>query len=70
MSRFKALHVTLKSALLFLKRLRGNLKSINFEANKMVNGYQITIIWHDNDLKISHKDGWEITKNNKMVRKN
>jgi len=25
-------------------------------ANKMINGKQCTIIWHVNDLKISHKD--------------
>jgi len=25
-------------------------------ANKMINGKRCTIIWHVNDLKISHKD--------------
>ena len=28
----------------------------------MRNGQQVTIIWHVNDLKISQKDKWEITK--------
>ena len=26
------------------------------------NGHQMMIIWHVENLKISHKDGWEITK--------
>ena len=31
-------------------------------ANKMVNGTQMTIVWHVDDLKVSHIDGREITK--------
>ena len=31
-------------------------------ANKVIIGLQMTITWHVDDLKISHKDGWEITK--------
>ena len=66
----KALYGMLKSAHLFYKKLRGDLESAGFKinpyypcmANKMVNGSQITIIWHVDDLKISHRDGWEIAK--------
>ena len=31
-------------------------------ANMMVNGNQITIIWHVDDLKILHTDADEVTK--------
>ena len=31
-------------------------------ANKVINGKPMTIIWHVDDLKISHEDGWKITK--------
>ena len=30
--------------------------------NKMVNGAQMIVTWHVDDLKISYIDGWEITK--------
>ena len=60
----KALYEMLTSALLFHKKLRSDLESISFEvnlydqcmANEMINGKQMTTIWHDNDLKISHED--------------
>jgi hypothetical protein len=52
----------MKSALLFYKKLVGELQSMGFEinpygpcvANKMVNGSQMTIRWHVDDLMISH----------------
>eukprot|EP00804_Cyclotella_cryptica_P008703 CCRYP_018534-RB/>CCRYP_018534-RB protein AED:0.47 eAED:0.47 QI:0/0/0/1/0/0/3/0/153 len=31
-------------------------------ANKMVNGTQMTVVWHVDDLEVSHKDRNEITK--------
>ena len=31
-------------------------------ANKIVNGEQMTVTWHINDLKLSHKDKCEIKK--------
>ena len=60
----KALCGMLKAALLFYKRLRRWLEDSGFEvnpydpcvANKMVNGSQITISRHVDDLKVSHKD--------------
>ena len=59
----KALYGMLKSALLFYKKLRHDLESIGFEvnpydpcvANMMQDGSQLTIVWHVDDLKISHK---------------
>ena len=60
----KALYGTLKAALLFWKKLTGQLKKWGFVtnpydwcvANKDINGSQCTILWHVDDLKISHAD--------------
>jgi hypothetical protein len=60
----KALYGTLKAALLFWKLVSAKLVSWGFEinpydwcvANKMINGKQCTILWHVDDLKISHVD--------------
>ena len=65
-----ALYGTLKAALLFYKKLVKDLQSIGFiinpydfcVANKWINGKQMTIIWHVDDLKISHVDEKELTK--------
>merc|ERR1712051_152243 len=58
----KALYGCLKSALLFYKKLWGDLRGNGFVmnlygpcvCNKLVNGTQMTITWHVDDLKISH----------------
>ena len=58
-----ALYGTLKAALLFWKKLSKSLKMQGFEinpydwciANKIIEGSQCTIVWHVDDLKISHK---------------
>jgi len=60
----KALYGTLQVALLFWKLLSNTLKEWGFTineydhcvANKTINGRQCTIIWHLDDLKISHVD--------------
>jgi hypothetical protein len=60
----KALYGTLQAGLLFWKDLSANLEKWGFVinpydwcvANKMVNGKQCTIVWHVDDLKISHVD--------------
>ena len=60
----KAFYGMLKAALLFYKRLRFDLEEMVFVvnpydpcvANMMVNGAQITLCWHVDDLKISHRD--------------
>ncbi len=54
----------MKSALLFYRKLVGELCDMGFEinpydpceANNMVNGSQITVCWHIDDLMISHVD--------------
>ena len=59
----KALYGMLQAALLFYKELRGWLEDLGFEvnpydpcmANTIVEGSQITICWHVDDLKVSHK---------------
>ena len=58
----KALYGTMQAALLFWKDLSRQLLSWGFKlndydncvANKMINGKQCTIVWHVDDLKISH----------------
>ena len=58
----KALYGMLISAMLFYKKLRENLEGKGLEvnpydpcvANKLVNGSQMTVCWHVDDLKISH----------------
>ena len=57
-----ALYGTLKAALLFWRKLTESLKIRGFVinpynwciANKTINGKQCTIVWHVDDLKISH----------------
>jgi KUP system potassium uptake protein len=60
----KALYGTLQASLLFWKNLSGYLIEQGFAlnpydecvANKIINGKQCTIVWHVDDLKISHED--------------
>ena len=66
----KALYGLLQSALLFYRKLRSELEDHGFivspynpcVANKMINGKQMTVTWHVDDLKISHMDSNEVTK--------
>ena len=66
----KALYGTLQGAMLFWKNLTNTLQEWGFEinpydwcvANKTVNGKQITIVWHVDDLKISHVDKDVVTE--------
>ena len=59
-----ALYGLLKAALLYYRKFVADIKSIGFElnpydrcvANKMVNGKQLTLVWHVDDLKVSHVD--------------
>jgi hypothetical protein len=65
----KALYGTLKASLLFWKKLTAELNKLGFEVNpydwcvmnKMIDGYQCTILWHVDDLKISHVDPGVVT---------
>ncbi len=66
----KALYGMMKSALLSYRKLVLELREMGFEinlydpcvANKMVNGTQMTIRWHADDLMISHLSQDEIMK--------
>jgi hypothetical protein len=65
----KALYGLLRSALLFYKKLVANLESDGFVLNpydpcvpnKVVDGKQITVRWHVDDLKVSHCDPAQVT---------
>jgi hypothetical protein len=65
----KALYGTLQAALLFCQNLSTALEELNFKinpydfcvANKEINGKQCTIVWHVNDLKVSHVDPKVVT---------
>ena len=60
----KSLYVMLRAAFLFYKRIRKYLEDSGFVVNpydpcvtiKMVDGAQMTVCWHVDDLKISHRD--------------
>ena len=66
----KALYGTLKAALLFWKKFTTKLKQWGFEVNpydwcvmnKTIGGTQCTILWHVDDLKISHVKPNVVTK--------
>jgi hypothetical protein len=66
----KAMYGLLRSALLFYLKLRADLEEFGFKfndydpcvANKMVNGKQMTVTFHVDDLKISHAEEFELTK--------
>ena len=58
----KAIYGMLQSALLFYKKVKNDLVNSGFEinpydpcvANKMVKGSQMTVVWHVDDMKVSH----------------
>jgi hypothetical protein len=60
----KALYGTVRAARLFWENLSGKLNDYGFKVNdydacvmnKMINNTQCTIVWHVDDLKISHTD--------------
>jgi hypothetical protein len=66
----KALYGMMKSALLFYRKLVADLKSIGFAinpydpcvANKDVDGHQLTVCWHVDDLLIGHKKRDVVTR--------
>ena len=65
----KALYGMLRAALLLYKILGSDLENMGVEinpydpyvANKMVSGYQMTICWPVEDLKVSHKNEDAVT---------
>ena len=66
----KAFYGTLKAALLFWKKLTTKLKQWGYEENpynwcvmnNTIDGAQCTILWHVDDLKISHVKPNVVTK--------
>ena len=65
----------LKSALLFYKKLAGDLEAYGFRiniydpcvANKMIGRKQLTVCWHVDNLKTSCVDVNEVTQNDKVA---
>ena len=65
----KALYGTLQAAMMFWKMLSTSLQEWGFKinpydwcvANKIVDGKQLTIVWHVDDLKISHANPAVVT---------
>jgi hypothetical protein len=65
----KALYGTLQAALLFWQNLSSQLEKWGFMinpydfcvANKTINGKQCTIVWHVDDLKVTHVDPVVVT---------
>ena len=60
----KSRYGMLKSALQFYKKFRSDIEEYGFKvnpynpcvANADLNGHQMTVTWHVDDLKVSHKD--------------
>ena len=71
MELLKALYGTLRAARLFWQKLSKQLidewgftpnKYDDCVVNKMINGQQMTVVWHVDDLKVSHVDTTEVEK--------
>ncbi len=66
----KAMYGLMRAALLFYLKLRADLQEYGFTmneydpcvANKMIDGKQLTVTWHVDDLKASHENEFELTK--------
>ena len=69
MEALNSLYSIMKAALLFYLKLVKNLKSIGFVlnpydpcvANKIFDGTQLTVVWHVDDLKVSHVEAGVVT---------
>ena len=71
MELLKALYGTLRAACLFWQKLSKQLIDVwgfvpnkydNCVVNKTINGHQMTVVWHVDDLKVSHVDDMEVGK--------
>ena len=69
MELLKALYGTLCAARLFWQKLSKQLIEVwrftqnkynDCVVNKTINGHQMTVVWHVDDLKVSHVDGKEV----------
>ena len=67
----------MKAALLFYLKFVKNLKNIGFVlnpydpcvANKNVDAAQLTVVWHLDDLKVSHVDAGAVTRMSVWLQK-
>ena len=67
----------MKAALLFYQNFVGDLMMIGFElnpydpcvTNKTINGKQLTLVWHVNDIKASKVEAEVVTRIEKWLRK-
>ena len=71
MELLKALYGTLRAAWLFWQKLSKQLIDVwgftpnkydNCVVNKTINSHQMTVVWHVDDLKVSHTDVKEVNK--------
>ena len=71
MELLKALYSTLHAAHLFWQKLSKQLIDVwgftpnrydDCVVNKTINGHQMTVVWHVDDLKVSHMDAKEVEK--------
>ena len=71
MELLKALYGTLRAARLFWQKLSKQLIDVwgftpnkydDCVVNKTINGHQMTVVWHVDDLKVSHIDSKEVDK--------
>ena len=66
-----------RTALLLYQKFVGDLMTIGFElnpydpcvANKTINGKQLTLVWHVDDIKASHVEAEVFTRMVKWLRK-
>ena len=72
-----ALYGIMKAALLFYIKFVENLKSIGFQlnpynlcvANKIVDGAQLTVVWHVSNIKVNHIDRGVVTRMTVWLKK-
>ena len=72
-----SMYVIIKAELLFYIKFVKNIKSIGFElnpydpclANKIVDGAQLTVVWHVDDLKVNHVDAGVVTRMSMWLQK-
>ena len=75
---WKAIYGMLKAALLFYLKFLNGLKSIGFAlnpydvcvANKIINGKQMTVVWHVDDFKVSHVEEAEVKHFLQLIKDN
>ena len=72
-----AIYGIMKAALLFYQKFIGDIMTIRFDmnpydscvTNKTINGKQLTLVWHVDDIKSSHVEAEVETRMAKWLRK-